>query len=306
MNVDAMLTADWHIREDQPEAWTIPYWEAQDRTMKWLRKLSDKHGNPPMLIAGDVFDRWKPSPFLLAWALENFPPNITCVPGQHDLPHHATGLFEKCGLNVLRKAECVYVQPEPSSLILGTSSTQFHVTTSPWGTDLSTLSPEGTKKSVLVAHVMTYKRRKPYPGCEAPPAATLMDQMKLFDLIVTGDNHQPFTVEMDDGDQLLVNPGSLMRMRADQIDHKPRVYLWDAKTNTVTPEYIPQNDGAMSREHIDVVTERDERIEAFVERLEGNAEIGLGFIDNLKTTLDNEKASKAVRDIVWAAVEGEE
>ena len=255
---DAILSADWHLRENQPAAWTSSYWEAQDKTMRWLQTLSEDLGQPPVLLAGDIFDRWKPSPYLLSWAIDVIPENTYAIPGQHDLPQHRMEAYDKCGLNVLKMAGVVKAPHNKHGWTVELGSGGGAVYGFPWGSELKARSEEyASLKGIALAHVMTYRGRKPYPGCTAPGATKLMKQMPGFDLIVTGDNHEPFVVENEG--QLLVNPGSLMRMTAAQIDYKPRVYLWNAERNEAEAVYIPQQEDAMSREHIDVVQERVRR-----------------------------------------------
>jgi hypothetical protein len=128
-----------------------------------------------------------------------------------------------------------------------------------------------------------------------------MKKLSGYDLIVTGDNHLPFVVK--EGNQLLVNPGSMMRMTASQIDHKPRVYLWFADDNTVKPVYLPIKQGVISREHIDRQKDKDKKIEAFVEHLKDNYEVGLSFEKNLEKYFRQNRTRKPVEQLVWRAME---
>jgi hypothetical protein len=121
-------------------------------------------------------------------------------------------------------------------------------------------------------------------------------------LIVVGDNHQTFVVE--EGGRLLVSPGSLMRRTADQVNHKPCVFLWDAKTNEVEPVYLPIKKGVISREHIDRVKQRETRIEAFVSHLEKGFEIGLNFKHNLKRLIQENNIHPNTQKVVWEAFDG--
>ena len=73
-------------------------------------------------------------------------------------------------------------------------------------------------------------------------------------------------------DRLLVNPGSITRQTADQAEHKPRVYLWFAETNSVTAEYLPIKTDVITKEHLEIKAERDMRMEAFISRPEGGLE----------------------------------
>ena len=49
--------------------------------------------------------------------------------------------------------------------------------------------------------------------------------------MVSGDNHQSFVEKYKD--QLLVNPGSIMRSTIAQFDHKPKIYLWSSEDNEI-------------------------------------------------------------------------
>ena len=299
-----IITADWHLREDQPVAWTEDYWTAQARAIKFVKDLQEKY-ECPVLIAGDIFDKWKPSPFLLAWAIDHLPNEIVAIAGQHDLPNHSLELFPKCGLKVLESADKAKVLGERDEKMLTDSlSLPIKISASPYGTEIK--KAEKTKlKTICLCHTMTWINKKPWPGCEAEDANHLMKKAYGFDIIIVGDNHQPFVVEGKEGN-LLVSPGSLMRMSADQYDHKPRVYLWYAETNTVTPVYLPIRKEAISREHIDVAKAKNDKMEAFVKRLKDKIEIGLSFKENLKRYLMKNKTGKSVTNIVWESLEDED
>ena len=293
MKPTAILTADIHLREDQPVARLDNYFEAQARKIKWLRDLQKEHGNIPILDSGDLFHKWRPSPFLLQWAIRNLPEMIT-VEGNHDQSSHNPELFQKTGLAVLEAAGVLELAGG-----YRLKGTDIFVLGFPWGADLrGPVNPIG--QYVALAHVMTYKGRSPYPGCKDPGAGTLLDKMPGFDLIVTGHNHTPFVVEKDG--RLLVNPGSLMRATADQADHKPRVYLWFAEDNHVEPVYVPIEDGVVSREHLDVVAHRDERMGAFVERLNQDVEIGLSFERNMERFVASNRLRARTKEILEEAV----
>ena len=118
---------------------------------------------------------------------------------------------------------------------------------------------------------------------------------------MTGDNHKSFVQEYED--RLLVNPGSLMRMDADQIEHKPRVYLWYSETNTVEVVYIPIKDNVISRKHLDVVEQRNKRIDAYVSRLNNKWEVTMSFEKNLEVFEKENNVDKSVMDIIYRSLE---
>lgn len=293
MNPSAILTADLHLREDIPVCRLDDFFAAQHRKVTFIRDLQKEHGGIPVLDAGDLFDHWKPSPFLLQWAIRNLPDMVT-VDGNHDQSSHNRSLYEKTGLAVLEAAGVVNVLTEKwggfKDLILYPL---------PWGTDPYGV-PGRDKRQVALIHAMTYTGRSPYPGCEDPGASTLLKKMSGFDLVVSGHNHKPFVVEKEG--RLLVNPGSMMRTTADQMEHKPRVYLWYAEKNEVEPVYLPIEEGVVSREHIEVVERREERIEAFVSRLNQDVEIGLSFERNMERHLAANRMRSRTVEIIEEAM----
>lgn len=298
MKPTAIITADNHILEKNPVCRMDDLRETQWKKQRWLRGLQQKY-NCPILDGGDLFHHWKPSPELLARAINEVPRRII-VPGNHDLPAHNLDLYNKSGMRVLETAGINRTMFKED--MIGTSD--FIIFSFPWGVELKpdTTEPfEGRK--VALCHVFTYPGRKPWPGCKAPRAKGIMRKLKGFDLIITGDNHQPFTIEHDG--QLLVNPGSLCRLTAGQAEHKPRVYLWYAENNTVEPVYVPIEKDIITRTHIESKEERDERMEAFVSRLDDDFEVGLSFDENLTEFMSTNDISKPVKRIINEAVYGE-
>lgn len=296
MKPTAILTADIHLRDDQPVCRLDNYWEAQARKIAWLLGLQQKH-NCPILDAGDLFHKPKPSLFLLQWAIHNMPDMVT-VEGNHDQSYHNPDLFEKTGLAVLEAAGVVELAPLFDPIMRKASA--FSILGFPWSR-----SPTSTEKKsyrqVALMHIMTYTGRSPFPGCKDPGAATLLDKMAGFDLVVTGHNHTPFVVEREG--RLLVNPGSLMRSTADQADHQPRVYLWYAEDNHVEPVFAPIELGVVSREHLTAPEEREERLSAFVSRLTNDIEVGLSFSQNMERWLSRNRVRARTKEIIEEAMQ---
>jgi hypothetical protein len=290
----AFFTADWHLREDQPEAWTgADYWTEQEKAVDFCVDLAHKF-RVPLVVAGDIFHHWRPSPRLLAWTLKKLAPPtdlFIAIPGQHDLPAHDLNEIHRSGAGVLSEVLNVNYIPARDDL--------FQLV--PWGCDIPK-SPE--PHVIVICHTMTYKGKPPFPG--APPegeADRFICKHKGWRLIVAGDNHQSFVVENPPHGTLL-SPGSLMRMTAAQISHKPAVWLL-TDADELYPFYIPQVDGAITRDHLDRVAEHDERMDAFVKRISDGMEVGLSFEDNLKRFIAANRLGKDVQREIWAAVKGE-
>ena len=301
---DAILVADLHLREDVPLCRTDDYFQAQHNKVKWLRKLKRKY-ECVVIVAGDIFNHWKPTPYLLSWALKVLP-RFHAIPGQHDLPQHRFDLLGKSGFSVLqnaRKLDMIITPDTPFSDLSGDpQESSISICGYPFGKPFERPAKrQGTGRNIAVAHVLTWHNKLPFPGCTSSNALSLLKRYP-YDLIVTGDNHIPFVVEYKG--RVLVNPGSMMRMKADQEQHRPRVYLWYAKSNTVKPVYFPIEEGVVSREHIEERKGQEERFQAFVQKLkEVDEELGLSFKRNLKTYFNKHRVRKEVMDIVWEAVD---
>lgn len=292
----AILCSDIHLREDQPICRLDEFWEVQTRKIQWLYDLQEKY-DCPVIDAGDLFDKWKPSYYLLRWAILNLPNQFITVWGNHNLPYHSMDLYEKSGLGVMHASGAIKVLRGNAAYDIGTMTIHAF----PWGAP-----PEPAKRSgnfnVALMHIMTYNsRRLPYPGCKDLSAMDLLDKMDGYDLIVTGHNHKSFVV--DDGKCLLVNPGSLTRQTVDQIDHEPCAYLWYADERRVEPVYVPIEQNVITREHITKEEERENRFEAFVERANNDFELSLSYEKNLETYFSQNRVRSKVKEMVWSMLQ---
>lgn len=281
----AILISDIHLRDDIPVSRTDDYEDAQWRKLDFISDLQKKY-SCVVLHGGDLFHKAKPSPYLLRQAIIHMPKNFYSVMGQHDLVNHQIQLGDKSGILVLEAAgtitilnECHYGQePKHGSLMIPNMNTD---------------------KTILVWHKMAYQT-PPYPGATGGNAKHLL-QKYPYDLILCGDNHQTFVEEYEG--RLLVNPGSMMRMTADQEDHKPCVFLWYAEDNTVQQVFLPIQKDVITREHIAKKEERDERLTAFIEKLDSDYEIGLSFEQNLEAFFGANKVKEDVKQIIYNAIE---
>ena len=283
---DSILCGDFHLREDQPVCRMDNHEKAQWNKVDFIKTLQKKYGCP-VFHSGDLFNHWKPSPHLLSKTIEHLPDQFWTIYGNHDQPQHNMELVYKCGINTLLTAGKL-------NLLNSTH----------WG-ELPIKGEYSWRvykdRKILVWHVMTYQAKTPWPGCVDPMAGKLLRKYPEYSLILTGHNHKAF-VEQYEG-RLLVNPGSLTRHATDQINHKPRVYLWYAETNTVEPVYLPIEDNVISREHIEVIETRNNRIDAFISQLDSEWEAAVSFEENLKRFFSHNEIRKSIKDIVMNSIE---
>ena len=292
-----IITGDIHLRDTKPTCRTDDYLDALGKKLDFVRDLQKKYVYP-VCDSGDLFDKWKPSPFLLQWAISKLPEMIT-VPGNHDLPQHNIDLYNKSGLSVLEAAGVIQVL-RGDSIEMVYEGKCINVHGVPWGSKPNGGASKEHDRNVLIWHTLAYIGKPPYPGCDVPDANYILDAYPEYDLVITGHYHKSFVIEKDG--RVLVNPGSLMRSTADQIDYEPKIYIWDSLNNSVRPVYLPIEKGVVSREHIDVKNERDERISVFVEKLNENIDVSLSFEDNLERFMKKNKTRKELQEKIWEIV----
>ena len=298
---DLILTSDWHIRETIPVCRTDDFWEAQWEKVHFVKELHQEH-NCPVLHAGDLFHHWKPSPHLLSSTIEALPYEFNTIYGQHDLPQHNWDNRFKSGIHTLAQARAL-----SAFKFLHYPKKGLHITGASWGQPPEEIPIEvpddEAKRKILVWHKMVWQGKRLWPGQTDPNATAILKKYPEYDLILTGDNHKPF-VEKYDG-RLLVNPGSLTRQTAAQVDHLPRVYLYYAADNTVRSVFLPIQSGeeTISRDHIDRNEERSERISAFITKLGGDWDVTLSFEANLEQFLQSNKVLASVKKIIYAAMD---
>lgn len=279
---DAILTADWHLTEKQPVCRTDNFWQIQWQKIEEIKELQEKY-NCPVYHAGDLFDFWKPSPYLLSKTMKHLPTKFYTILGNHDLPQHNLELIKKCGTYTLWTAGCLEIFNE------------CH-----WGVLPKTPSLSLKGKKILIWHVMTWTTGKQYPGDTSPPAKGLLKKYQDYDLIVTGHNHKSFTETYNN--RLLINPGSITRQEAGQINHRPCIYLYFAETNEIEPYYLNYKKGVISRNHLEEQERRDTRIFAFIEKLNDGGVKELNFEKNIELYMEQNKIEIDIKNIVNKAI----
>jgi len=289
----AICSADWHIRSDTPTCRTDNYSGAQKKKIKFILDLAGKH-DCPILIAGDLGHRPVWGDELLNLTINIIAPKlrdnveIIMVPGQHDLLNHRIDMWDKRGLGVLEKKGLLKYEYDYISIY----KLQTNIHSFPYGKKIKETGFSDI--NIALCHMMVIKSQKDklWPDQKTHSAQWYLKKFPCYDLIVTGDNHQSFVTEYEG--RFLVNPGSLMRMTADQINHKPSVYLWYAKENKVERVYLPIEKNVIDRSHIEVKENHEEKINSFVQCLQDNIDIGFSFNDNLDRYIKKNKLKRPI------------
>jgi DNA repair exonuclease SbcCD nuclease subunit len=264
----------------------------------------------PVLIAGDIFDRWNSPPELINFAMKYLPdgghhgPETYTIPGQHDLPLHNYEDMEKSAYGVLKRAGTIKDLPTNTEIW---SNQYLAVRGFPWGYPLQEC--DSTFGGLKVALVHDYRWIE---GCGYPTApedkkfgkrvAGVDDKGKWlgWDVVVYGDNHKGFIHRIEN--TVIFNCGSLMRRHSDQADYKPMVGLL-TKEGNVLPHYLDIS-GEKHLESLENVSEKETvDLSDFFNELQKLGDSSLDFVQTIKRYMTEENLKKAVRAIVEEVLE---
>lgn len=305
-----ILTADWHLSDKTPICRRDNYQEMMGRKLSFINRIQCEYkGEIPLILhAGDLFDTWKSSHFLVSWAIRHLPQNITTIPGNHEIPGHNINFYKKTNLNVLETAKKIIViyEDDPKQYVI--SFDGLSIIGFPYGYfSLEKLKTCDTKYPyILMIHEMflhPMDKRRAFIQ-EFMPIDDLLNSLPEMCVgVLAGHNHSTIIRTGINGKWFL-NPGSIFRMDADQIDHIPTIFLYDLQKNEITPVEIPHEKDAVSREHIEKMQVKDERINSFVNRVNTNYTKTLSFEDNMEQFFLKNKTRKPIQEIIWEGMNG--
>lgn len=296
----AVLCSDIHLSLTQPACRADKNW--LDTQAHYLKQVQDLAGeNGLVFCAGDVFHQWNPPAELINFAIQNLPALVISVPGQHDLPNHRIEEVHRSGYGVL--AECSRVYDLTSDGDFNCPKTPNGMTVRGFGWNQPVEGPDDNTQDfhrVAVIHRYCWTKGHSFPG--APESGNVKSYRKAlrgYTLAVFGDNHSHFIADLDDCK--VVNCGTLIRRRADEIEYQPSVGLL-YEDGTVKRHKL---DTSIDRFH-ENAKEREEtplNMQDFLRQLEGLGEHGLDFREAVMRELKSGDIDPKVREIIVKMME---
>jgi hypothetical protein len=225
--------SDVHLSHNAPVARSEePNWYmAMSRTLSQLKNICGDR-QLPLVIAGDIFDRWNSPPGLIYFAIEEFNKfsRVFTVPGQHDLPNHryderarsAYGVLEAAGsiVNLIHGVPYIF-EPDGEVCLWGV----------PWGFKPPIVN-QSHKFNVAIMHRMVWAATPPYPGAPEEGNAELIARELAdagFSSAISGDNHEHLNLRLardKDYNIDIMNCGTLMRRHSNEVDYTPSAGLF--------------------------------------------------------------------------------
>lgn len=245
----------------------------------------------PIIFAGDLFDRWSQPPELINWCLDNLP-EMYGVYGQHDEKHHVARDLDKTAFGTMVKVGKIkLISPKTNPTVVN----NLVLWGFPWNSEVHECprEPRPDYLHVAVIHAYIWTQKTGYIGAlEEKRLGTWLEKLKRYDIAVFGDNHHGFLYQKE-GQCTVINNGTFIRRKADEINLKPSVGL------------IYQN-GKVIRHYLDISKDKfiaqqerikigNEEIELFVRDLNNLEHKTVDFPDAVRRAVDSENIREEVK-----------
>lgn len=272
----AVLTSDWHLKDKPPIARSCEtnWMKVQKGYIGQILQLSKVNDGCPVIIAGDVFDKWNSSAYLInhtiSWLIGS---NIWAIPGQHDIPNHQYRQLDRSAYWTLVEAGIVkHLSPNIPIEEKGITIYPF-----PWGYEVKPFKSASSSLSlhIAVVHAYIWKEGCSYTGAEKKTRVkSWLKKLNGYDIGAFGDNHKGFVLP-NDKMTTIVNCGGMQRLTVDQIDYRPFATL-------------VYDNGAVKKHYLDTSLDTFSELGKEIRNLEDKLKLDLsGFIEKLAETMDN-------------------
>lgn len=303
-DVLAVLCSDIHFCHKKPSARSPePDWYlAMVNPCEQLANIANQY-DVPVVIAGDLFDRWNAPAELVNFAivqLRRIKNPIFTIPGQHDLPNHNYDDIKRSAYWTLVEAQVINHLPASApTLAHGMSLHAF-----PWSYDVTPLRSKSSFVSLAVCHSYIHTSKTGYKGAsESLLVNSYRKKLKGYDAAVFGDNHIGFLSGTVRGRKNLLNCGSFMVRKVDEIGRQPVVGLLHSNGNISRVELDTSLDQYVDVDASIELVEMALNMTDFVGALGALGQDSLSFFDQVKQFLETNDISTAVRKRVMEAVE---
>lgn len=304
-----LLTGDWHLDIKEPKSRKGNYFKAMTHKMKWIFELASRYKVEAILQPGDLFNHHDMADSVkTCWIkfFRRYNIKILTVPGQHDMRYHTSPL-KNTPMGVLGAADVIEILDDHPPLA--------HPHTQPimiygagWNKDIPTIQTSLETQeitNILVTHKMVATSPE-WPGHKYSDAGRLLKTTN-FDLIVCGDNHKSFITLNESKNRYVVNCGSLMRSKIDQVNHEPCIYIYNTKNKSIQKYKIPIRPfkDVINLEELESEKEENKELEALIDGLSDTSIEGLEFKKNMIEYLQENKSDiqKNVINIINKMIE---
>lgn len=298
LDVVGIFYSDIHLTLKSPLARSDePDWlQAMAKSLLEVKELG-YHYDCPIIVSGDIFDKWNPPIELINWAIRHLP-KCYAIPGQHDLCHHNYLDLKKTAYwNLVENGVITNLRPDRPE---GAGSLILH--SFPWGFPVTPFKgkPSTLCLNVAVIHNYIWRKKDNYSP-EDSSVTKWMKRLEGYDCSVFGDNHSGFTIPQTINNGSICNCGTFYRRRSDEKDYRPFVGLL-------------LRDGSFKKHFLDISKDiltstcddkEEEKLDlsSFINELSDLGDSALDFAESVKGWIRKEKPSKGIRNLLLKSLE---
>ncbi len=302
----AISVSDLHLSHRPPvfRSAEKDWYGVMERYLNQMFDLMDAH-DCPALWAGDVFNHWNEPAELVNFVIRKIKDRkslntkyIVAVAGQHDCPYHRVEDLNRTALGTLEEAEAVYVMPYGEPLAIDDHAVVWGFS---WKEEFKPCVKEKGIKDIALIHRYVWKHGHSFPGADdAGHVEIIRDQLRGFDVIVSGDNHKGF---IDNGKQVICNTGGFIRRKSDEVDYKPMIGLIH-ESGTVTPHYLDcTEDVFLNPSELASIVKDGIDVSAFLAELNQLGDKAISFREAVEDCIRSQKVREEVATIILKAME---
>lgn len=284
-----VITADWHIRSNLPRCRKDENWyKTQERALKQIRLFANKN-DCPVFVVGDIFHSLGETNFYciqmiqkMAKKLDN---GLYILAGNHDLPFHSSENLDRSAVGILLQSDGI---GEIKDYFLNIENMDVSA---------ENFDEETEDAEIIFKHVLCFPDMKSLPpNVDAMTAKDLLEEYSKSKWIFTGDMHKNFHYEKNG--RHVVNPGCLLRQAVDFKDYQPGFYFVDTEKNIVEFNLIIDSEDFIDDSYILREKEKEERIEAFANKVGEVESVSLDYAENVKNAMMSSDFSKELMETI--------
>ena len=300
-----ILTADWHLRSQRPRCRLDDNWlETQWNALGQIINYADEY-EADVIVIGDIFHSTNETTNEViglvqevALHLERFGKSLYILAGNHDLPQHNLENINRSAFQILLNSKNIN---HLDQLDIGHSDecNKMEISSSNFGAN------DKLDAEIVFKHILCFpENEKILPNDKIVKPSELFAQFENAKYIFTGDYHKQFAYSKGKTKKLL-NPGCLLRQAADMIDYEPAVFYIEFINGELTycTLPIPDDEKMVTDEYLEKEEMRNNRIEAFIERIRENEQVTFDFIENVHNLMKNNKIEPEIKNTILELME---
>ena len=288
-----ILTADWHLRATPPRCRIDKDWiETQRKALNQVFEHACSY-RCDVLVVGDIFHSNSDASFQciqlvqdLADKLNGIGKGLFILCGNHDLLYHSSQNIDKSAIGILMHSNNICPISYYDSRI---SAPNF--------------DEPCVDNEYIFRHILTFPDEKSMPpNVSAITAKELLNLYPYSSWIFTGDYHKHFVY--GENNRYVVNPGCLICQATDFKDYQPGVYYIDTDHDVIKFLKIDDSKEYIDDSYITKQTEREERLNTFINKIGETKAVTLDFIENIEKELSSGNYPDSFKEVVKGLVEG--